>query len=93
MYLHSYTYGELPPREEFNAAYDAECGEDRFPIRLGPVSQVDPKWNGSHSREELYEMIEDACKEFAETGEGLDDLDSGLSMAASILEILNLEWI
>lgn len=94
MYLHSYTYGELPPRADFDEGYAWEVGENTtYQIRLGPVSGADPKWDGIHSPDELYELIEDACKAFHETGEGMDDEESDLSMASSVLETLRLEWI
>jgi len=79
-----YTYGVLPPQDDFYDAFEEKVPGARFKI-------VNDKWVGTVdlNRRELWEAVQAAVKHFNEDG----DLDSPASRFASdVLSILGFEW-
>jgi hypothetical protein len=90
--MKSMTWGTLPPKEEFDAAFAAECpygyhivmgrsdGESCNGLKLG---------DGTWDADELWEAITEAVEHYG------DDclFDGAMDVVSAILDTLGFEWV
>lgn len=94
----SLTYGVLPSREEFDAAFDEEVPGGSFEIMSGELmgSRL-PVPDGGYSADELWDVLEgivgsDTLWDGVDQEPGPED-EAGLQFASNILSVLGFEWI
>lgn len=81
----TYTYGVLPPRADFDEAYERELGGGKYRIRNDKlVGDCDL------SRSELWQLIQDCAKRWRRGGR---KGDMAGDLAHSILTTLGIEWV
>ncbi len=90
MALFTMTYGEMPTREQFDQAWDAQ-GIDKFTFGNDPIMG-----NDSLTRDELWDKLQWVWNEYADKlgGMGLgDDPEKQGSWLADVLSCLGVEWV
>jgi hypothetical protein len=88
----SMTHGEMPPKEQFEAAFREHVHGSRYTITSGASGSLD-EYAGSYTADELYDLVESIRYNWAETEDSRDIDNCGASVASSIMQTLGFEWI
>lgn len=94
----SLTYGVLPSREEFDAAFDEEVPGGSFEIMSGELMGWKlPVPDDGYSADELWDVLEgivgsDTLWDGVDKEPGPED-EAGLQFASDVLSILGFEWV
>lgn len=92
--MQSMTYGTLPTREEFDAAFERECPKG-FNVMLGATdSEACDGFNfgdGTYTADELWDVITRviAYWECGPAGEA----EAAMDLMSSAMRILGFEWV
>lgn len=82
------TFGEIPPKELFEAHWEAVCRDVKFNITPGQGQKL--PFSGDFTCEEMWEILNRAVKE----GDwDLDDENSDINLLNSVMGILRFEWV
>jgi hypothetical protein len=82
----TFTYGVLPSREAFDAAFERECPDGLFAIRN------DPHWGDQDlDSDELWDLVEMSVASWEHDGTLVAE-QSG-NWASCVLTVLGFEWI
>lgn len=80
----TYTYGVMPSREDFSAAFEQECPEGTFTVGNDPLF-------GNHTFEnesELWTAVSEAANRHNDRGD-----DGAGQFASAVLDHLGFEWV
>lgn len=81
------TFGEIPPKELFEAHWEAVCRTTLFNITPGAGQSL--PFSGDFTCEEMWVILNDAVKE----GDMSDDENSPLNLLNGVMGILRFEWV
>lgn len=82
------TFGEIPPKELFEAHWEAVCRNVKFNITPGQGQKL--PISGDFTCEEMWEILNKAVKE---SDWDIDDEDSEINLLHSVMGILRFDWV
>ncbi len=91
------TFGDIPSEDLFHALYQAYLGEDYYEIGHGTSIKNGEDhpfvMGGSFTATSLYQCICKAVEMFHQDKSNMDDENSAINIASSVLYTLRFEWI
>ena len=86
--MHCLSFGEMPGRAEFDAAFAAACPRGTFAICSGNAG-TPQGIDGNYTADELHVLLLEIKDDFSDDGNG----DDGASLASAVMFTLGFEWV